>query len=190
MKPKGHHLVIKHVGLNKYETKEVEIGATNDRFVTIKSGLAEGDSVVLNPRQHQDIMDIPEFADVNDRDKLIEIGKSAPPATASTGPAEARTRSCSGWRSGAAPGGGRPNPAQIVDMILQNTDTDGDGKISKEEASSNERMASRFADQDKNGDGFVDKAELVTSMKNFGGRPGGGGPGGYGGPGGPGGPRP
>ncbi len=65
---------------NRHElrNKEVEIGATNEKFVTIKSGLNEGDLVVLNPRQHQDIMKIPPFADVNDRDKLIEIGKEAP----------------------------------------------------------------------------------------------------------------
>ncbi len=172
---KGHHLVVQKTGMN-YETKEVEIGATNEKFVTIKSGLNEGDLVVLNPRQHQDIMKIPPFADVNDRDKLIEIGKEAPPATASTEVEPGPRGGPAGAGPGRAGAGGGRNPAQIVEMILGNNDKDGDGKISKEEAAADDRFASRFAERDKNSDGFVDRQELMSGMRNF----GGGGPGGAG----------
>jgi RND family efflux transporter MFP subunit len=180
---KGHHLVVQKKGM-KYETKEVEIGATNERFVTIKNGLSDGDLVVLNPRQHQDIMEIPQFADVNDRDKLIEIGKEAPPASASTEIQPGPQAGPAGTGQGPPGAGGARNPAQIVEMILGNNDKDGDGKISKEEAAADDRFASRFAERDKNNDGFVDRQELMSGMRNFGGGggQGGGGPGGFGGP--------
>lgn len=53
----------------------------------------------------------------------------------------------------ARPGGGRgPGP----DMFSR-IDSDGDGKISKDEAP--DRMAERFDEIDTNGDGFIDKEE-------------------------------
>jgi multidrug resistance efflux pump len=191
---KGHHLVIKRAGKNQYETVEVKIGATNDRFVTITSGLNEGDQVVLNPRQHQDIMKVPEFEEVSDRDKLLEIGKSAPPpgAPADTeggqppgpgAPGPGGQAGGPGGPGGRGPGGGGFDPSRIVEMAFQNNDKDGDGKISKEEAASDERMSANFDQSDTNHDGFVEKAEMLQRMKSF----RGGGPGGPRGPGGPGG---
>jgi collagen type III alpha len=61
-------------------------------------------------------------------------------------------------------------------------DSDGDGKISKDEVP--ERMRPMFDSMDSNGDGFIDSEEIKALQKKFGGggrRPGGGGPGGPGG---------
>lgn len=181
---KGHYFVLKEKG-SGWDTVEVKVGATNEMFVTIDNGLGETDKVVLNPRGHLDKMKIPEIEDVPDREKLAA---AAAAAAATDGPSR------SGGEGSKAGGG---SPGAILDMIMQRVDTDGDGKISKEEAAADERMGANFASNDKNSDGFVDKAELQATVSRMsksksgkgGGRgPGGGGPGG-GGPGGEGGPR-
>jgi len=58
---------------------------------------------------------------------------------------------------GGAGGGRRPDPAQMITRMME-SDTDGDGKISRKEAP--ERMAERFDQMDTNGDGFVEKSEI------------------------------
>src|SRR5690606_7616815 len=40
--------------------KEVQIGATNERFVVINDGISENDLVVMNPRSVQDQVDLPQ----------------------------------------------------------------------------------------------------------------------------------
>ncbi|MCA9264435.1 MAG: HlyD family efflux transporter periplasmic adaptor subunit [Planctomycetales bacterium] len=87
------------------------------------------------------------------------------------------------------PGGGGRGPS----FDLMQFDSDGDGRVSKDEAP--ERMQNFFDRMDPNGDGFIDQAEVDEMRSRFGGGrggpgrggPEGGGPG-SGGPGGPGGP--
>src|SRR5205814_7964476 len=43
-----------------YETREVEIGSTNDQVATIERGLIEGDEVVINPRSAGDLLKLPD----------------------------------------------------------------------------------------------------------------------------------
>ena len=49
-------------GPKAFETKVVKIGATNDTMATIQEGLEEGDTVVLNLREHLNLMDLPEVS--------------------------------------------------------------------------------------------------------------------------------
>ncbi len=44
-----------------FETREITIGATNEKMATIRSGLTSGESVVLNLRQNLNLMDLPEI---------------------------------------------------------------------------------------------------------------------------------
>lgn len=46
-----------------YETREVEIGSTNDQVATIERGLEEGDEVVINPRAAGSLLKLPTLAD-------------------------------------------------------------------------------------------------------------------------------
>ncbi len=184
---KGHHFVLVKKG-EGWETREIKIGATNETHVTVKEGLSEGDEVVLSPRKHLDLMEIPEIEETNDREKLAEIGRKEVPK----GPgADSAGRPADGPSAGGAPGGrggmaGGMNAEAIVDMVFQRSDTDSDGKISKAEADGNEMMKRGFDDSDANKDGFVDKAEMTAAMKKRMSQGGaGGGPGGA--PGGPGG---
>jgi hypothetical protein len=62
-----------------------------------------------------------------------------------------------GSPGGGGPGGGRFNP--------MDQDTDGDGKISKDEAQG--RFKENFERNDTNADGFVDEAEIAAMRERF-----------------------
>ena len=44
---------------NRYVAREVKVGANNDKFVIIKSGLSIGDKVLINPEKTKDKLDYP-----------------------------------------------------------------------------------------------------------------------------------
>jgi len=56
---KGHYFCLVKVG-DKFETREVEVGSSNDTFMTIKANLQENEVVVLNPRGFPDRLKLPE----------------------------------------------------------------------------------------------------------------------------------
>lgn len=176
---KGHHFCLVKDGESKWRTAEITIGATNDKMVTFDSGLEEGEEVVLNPRKHLDMMELPDVAEVTDREKLAEIGANASKPTGVTedGPSQ----------GGPPSAGGGFNPQAIVDGIFSKSDTNGDGKIAGDEINSlDSRMKDRMSAMDGNGDGELEKAEVLKAFKSFSGggrRPGGGPSGGGGRPG-------
>ncbi|MBU6175068.1 MAG: HlyD family efflux transporter periplasmic adaptor subunit, partial [Planctomycetes bacterium] len=175
---KRHHFVLVRKG-DEWETREIKIGAANEKFVTSDVGVTAGEEVVLNPRNHLNKMKIPEIQEVDNRNELAKI--AAQPLPKPQGGGERPKGS----------GGGSPNIDAIVTAIMGRVDTNTDGKISKEEAAADDNMKNRFDDSDLNKDGSIDKAELTAGMRKMMssgmGRPGGGGPGGGGpGAGGPG----
>src|SRR5262245_55556010 len=58
----GHFYSLVKSG-DEYETREVEIGSTNDQVATIERGLDEGDEVVINPRSAGSLLKLPSLAD-------------------------------------------------------------------------------------------------------------------------------
>ena len=196
---KRHHFVLVR-GKDKWDTREIKIGATNDKFVTVKDGVVANDDVVLDPRNHLDKMDIPEFEDEDDRSKLVAMSnepmpKSAPAGAGAPG-AGAGGPGAGGGAAGAGaggPGAGRPGAQggassadSIVTIMMQRLDTNSDGSISQEEAAAEERVKNSFGDYDSNKDGKIDRAELSTVLRKvMAARSGGAGgpPGGAGGPG-------
>jgi HlyD family secretion protein len=184
---KRHHFVLVQNG-DRFETREINIGATNDKFVTVKTGVKTDEHVVLDPRNHLDKMEIPEIREEDDRSRLVALSNEPLPAkTASSvgglpGGAEGGG---AGGRSGGGGGAGGMNADAIAGMIMQRMDTNSDGKLSKEEVAGEERMKTAFNDYDTNQDGSVDSKELAAGMKKRmasmgAGGPGGGGPGGRG----------
>ena len=188
---KRHHFVLVRDG-DKWDTREIKIGATNDKFVTVKNGVNINDNVVLDPRNHLDRMNIPEIKEEDDRSKLVAMSNEPLPksATPAGGPGAG-----GGAAGGGAAGGGGMNADAIVTAIMQRMDTNSDGSLSKEEVAADERMKTAFSDYDANKDGKVDRSELAAAFKKMaarmgagGGGPGGGGPGGGGAGRGPGAP--
>ena len=199
---KRHHFVLLNEG-GKWSTREIKIGATNDKFVTVKDGISANDNVVLDPRNHLDKMDIPEIKEEDDRSKLVAMSNQPLPkpaggvvAPGAGGPGANGAPGAAG--AGARPGGqagGGMNADSLAGMIMQRMDTNSDGSLSQEEASAEERMKTAFAEYDANKDGKVDRGELAAAMKKRmaamgggAGGPGGGGAGGGGAGRGPGAP--
>jgi multidrug efflux pump subunit AcrA (membrane-fusion protein) len=58
----GHFYSLVKSG-DEYETREIEIGSTNDQVATIERGLEEGDEVVINPRAAGNLLKLPSLAD-------------------------------------------------------------------------------------------------------------------------------
>ncbi|MFN3189731.1 MAG: HlyD family efflux transporter periplasmic adaptor subunit [Aureliella sp.] len=170
---KGRHFCLKKEGEDSFSTVPIEIGATNDIKVTVESGLEENDQIVLNPRKHLDLMELPEIEDITDREKLKEIGEntdSLPKAPAET----QRQGPPAGGRGG---GAGGFNPSSMVDAMFAKSDTNGDGKIEGDEINTlDSRMKDGMSRFDSNGDGALEKSEVLKVFKSFsGGRGGGGG---------------
>jgi hypothetical protein len=189
----------------KPELREVKIGRTNDVVIEIIEGaskLKEGDQVILNPRSvmSKELAEIEQ----QEKAKAEEEAKKKPPSTPKLpddkpkapgapgspgapagsptlagGPGTNPLNRAPGAGSGpggAGPGGsgpGGPGGGFDPSAFFKRMDADGDGKITLAEAP--ERMQSRFAELDKNGDGAIDLEEFKA------GRPPGRGPGGPGG---------
>jgi Ca2+-binding EF-hand superfamily protein len=64
-----------------------------------------------------------------------------------------------------------PNPKEPTETqqpqqqgtSFESLDVDSDGRISKVEAEANESVKAQFAGYDKNGDGFIERAEVQTA---------------------------
>lgn len=60
---KGHYFCLLKTG-DRFETREVQVGSSNDSFMTISSGLEQGDVVVMNPRSLPDRLTLPDLPEV------------------------------------------------------------------------------------------------------------------------------
>ncbi len=134
---KGHHFCLVKNG-ESWETREIKIGATNEKMVTIAEGLAEGEVIALDPRNHLDLMNLPEIEDVSDREELAKIGANAetptaPVAEAADGPPGGRQRGEAGRGGPPGAGGGAFDPQAMVKSMFERYDSDQDGKLSTEE---------------------------------------------------------
>jgi HlyD family secretion protein len=192
------------MGPNKrLEPREIQIGASNDKFVMIeedvtpdalvrkvaddgiKQGLAVDEQVVMNPRDYLHRIKLPEPPSVAPEQTaaLKKAEESAAkrkaegkPATPADGPDAGRPRDAESPGSGGErPRGNRRNPAEFFASL----DKDGNGKISKGELPS--FLVDRVGEADTNGDGDLDRGEFTAAMAKMrppggGGSPPGGGP--------------
>lgn len=173
---KKHHFVLIKDG-DEWKTNEITLGATNEKFVTVKEGVNKDDVVVLDPRNHLDKMQIPEIAEVDDREKLAKIAAESPKMVRTPGDDPSGGRPGTAGGPGAA-GGGMPSADVIVTAIFGRLDKNNDGKLTKDEVAGDDRMAAGFAESDTNQDGSIDKAEMTAGMRKRMAAGGGGGPGG------------
>ncbi|WP_186775115.1 efflux RND transporter periplasmic adaptor subunit [Allorhodopirellula solitaria] len=64
-------------GAQSFETREVEISATNDTMASITEGLNPGEKAVLNLRQHLSLMNLPEVEAEDNSDMIRRPGSVA-----------------------------------------------------------------------------------------------------------------
>ncbi len=145
------------------QRRRLELGDSNDQFIVVNSGLAEGDEVVLNPidlideaqaealkpRRDRKEADESKAAGVMTSDKTMEAsrpGKSQPQASDK-----------------------KPNDQQamkaMVNQILEDGDKNKDGVLTKDEF--DEKSKPHFEQTDANSDGKVDAAELGAGLKRM-----------------------
>lgn len=181
-------------GPKSFRTAEVTIGATNDTMATIKEGVKENDKVVLNLREHLNLMDLPDIQtdDNSEMKEIADVDPNAPRVDPDAdGPSGERGGGAGGRPGGRGPGGGggrgpggaggrgpggggfggggsgRPDPATIVNRMLENNDTDGDGVISAEELSAADpNFRDRIAAADSDGDGAVTRDEITKMISS------------------------
>ncbi|MDV6032079.1 MAG: HlyD family efflux transporter periplasmic adaptor subunit [Phycisphaera sp. RhM] len=161
-------------GPESFRTTKVSIGATNDTMATIQDGLKEGESVVLNLRQHLDLMDLPEVSadDNSEMREIADVDPNTKPIEIEDGPTDGGGGRKGGGgpggagRGGGPGGGGRPDPATIVARMMENGDKDGDGTISAEELSAiDPSFRDRISAADSDGDGAVTRDEIMTMIR-------------------------
>lgn len=178
---------------NQVERRPLVLGASNDKFIEVKDGLAAGDEVVLNPRAivaearaEEPVLESTEV----DVGKKFGVPSGAPSSaggdralSTASGPGRKEAtefrppsgpfgeRGAGAGPPGASPGPtggpgkGGPGRGPGKGFDLMELDKDGDGKISRQEAP--ERMQGFFDMVDTNQDGFLDKAELAAMRAKF-----------------------
>ena len=161
----------------KWVTKEIIISSTNDKMVAIDEDRSEvlnaGDEVVLNPRQHIDKFDESRFPQPED------VSSEAIAKKASSGSPK-KEKGVTGGDSGG--GKGKDGKSGDIRQMIQNADTNKDGKLGVNELPV---RLQRLSKPDADGDGFLSTAEITAGFAKMqasggggAGRPSGGPPGG------------
>jgi multidrug efflux pump subunit AcrA (membrane-fusion protein) len=148
--------------------QEVNIGATNDKFVVIRGGLEKDQEVLSNPRKYLKGVSLP-AASVDDQKEMMA---DMPPPKGKDDAGKAKRLAAAG------PGGGRGgpggDPAAMVAGMMERMDQNKDGKLDQSELEAlPEQMRSGLKMADANNDSVLDQAELTKAMQRFrgGGRP-------------------
>ncbi len=157
------------------ERVEVQVGLSNDSVVEIRSGVEANENVYENPTPYEKRF----LATVVADEQVDPASRFGEAATKERDPRAAGAGRGPGAPGGGAPGGGAPGSggpgasggpggagaggAGGARGGLMALDTDGDGKVSKDEAP--EQMKAFFDRIDGNGDGFIDKSEADAAAK-------------------------
>lgn len=148
-----------------FETREVEIGSNNSQMALVIDGLEEGEELVMNPGAYKDRMDLPEVK----LDNRIQVSpERLSEATNQAAAAEAEkidANKASGKTAPAEGGGGMPSADMIVNMVMQRSDKNGDGKLDKDEIAGLDSRSKGWAGTaDTDGDGDISREEVSKAM--------------------------
>ncbi len=141
----------------------IAIGSSNDTNVVIREGLQPGDELVENPDPFAKVVDFPKppAGQTSLQNPLLMAKRSDGGKESAKGGSNA-----AGGKSGGKSDDskiGIPEPAQIVKMLFEKYDANGDNILSDDEIPADQRE--RLARSDTNGDGKIEKAELLRGMQ-------------------------
>lgn len=162
---KGHFFCLVKNG-DGWDTREVQVRSSNDTFMTIETGLEEGDVVAMNPRSYPDKLEIPDLPDEEAPEGKNGPGAKKPrpkgPPLAGSGGKPGARPSGQGEQGGGQ--GSRPDPTKVFSAL----DKDGDGSLSADELKvipAAQRAPMTAADAD--GDGAVSREEFTKAMSQL-----------------------
>lgn len=154
-----------------WETRAVEVKDDNSQTVWIASGVEEGEELVMNPGAYTDYMDLPE----QNLEEKIELSEEEKAEVAAKAKAKEKVGATSQERGG---GGGDDR----ISGMFNRYDSNGDGKIDKDELASLDDRAKGFVGRgDLNKDGEITLDEMKKAMEAMMKRMQQGGGGGFGG---------
>ena len=158
---------------DKFETRTVDIDGNNSQFVLIRSGLKEGDQLVMNPGLYKDRMDLPEVS----ADPKIEIPPGGVEQVLANQKVDSRVTNVEPPKKPGRPQSGRPTGGGgMAEGLLAKYDNNQDDVIDESEIALMEERSKSFVTRaDKDTDGKVTKAELIKFSSDMPTRGGGGG---------------
>jgi multidrug resistance efflux pump len=133
-----------------WEAREIEVGATNDKFVVVEKGLEAGDLVAMNAAALREKLNLPEVS-------RESVAKTALAGVPSTDPSPAKAPK----PKEAVPPDDRDAYRRSFDLA----DKNHDGKLDRGELP--ERYASMLQSLDTNRDGKIDLAEWTAAERRF-----------------------
>ncbi len=175
----GHFFCLLKNG-EDWETRSVQVGSSNDSFMTIDSGLVEGEQLVMNPRAFADKLQLPELTPMERRplpgalataredngpgerpDRMVSVDEPRGPRGDRQPAGERGERAGPPDERAAAPAAGGREPGRIFDAL----DANGDGVLSAAELEhlpAEQRQRILAADTD--GDGVVTREEFIRAV--------------------------
>jgi len=153
------------VGENRWETREVVTAGESSQYVLIKGGLNAGEQLVMNPGAYREYMDLPEVK----LDNRIVLPEDEVEQVRLAAARLSNAREGNSGAPAAGPGnGGMGGDFQIpasAAALIREKDTNGDGKLSREEAGA--PFTFFFERVDTDGDGLLSEAELDVSIRQM-----------------------
>lgn len=154
-----------------FDRRELLLGASDDNFVVVQDGVAEGEEVILNPRaiieEARGAGDESEGAD-EDLSKFGDTSK-APKVDPTQGPKQKKGSGGNGSSQSSpgksSPGRGKKGGSRDPNERFKQMDKNGNNSIDKDEIP--ERMKSYMEPFDKDGDDKISKKEYTDGMKSF-----------------------
>lgn len=151
------------VGENRFETREVVTAGENAQKVLIAEGLKPGEMLVMNPGAYREYMDLPDVK-IDNRIILPENEIEDVRLAMARNNAQGAGESGSGPNGASGPGGmGEFNLPSSAAALIREKDTDGDGRLTKDEVGA---PFTYFFDRiDTDGDGYLTEVELDASIR-------------------------
>ncbi|MDG1897457.1 MAG: hypothetical protein P8J37_21380, partial [Fuerstiella sp.] len=154
---------------NEVERRELKVGDANDEYMEILDGVAEDETVVMNPRTHfsreineLEIRLLGDEEEARPRVATPERPAGTPGGGGAKGKGSTKGKGGGKGKAGGpgarknAGGGGPPDPKAIFERIDKNKD----GAITKDESD----LQGNFAKNDKDGDGRITLEELKQAF--------------------------